>query len=375
MRIILVLIIFIALPSSAFAWLREDRTLFDDPIYFQLDDVDIGNAIQEGMDRHGWRVQNRVDGSITAYLYEQGNEISVKIDYTPTQVNFVPLLNRRYGCEGSEPACAIEDELYNRWRLNLRRGISRALHEAAINTAYLSFPTPFSSDNSYLGKEKQRYAVVFFGGDAGEIKSMAAELEWKGLSDPALFDIIEKRLVESAAKNDSQLNNLVAWQSRALAFSGNEKYLNTLQQIVDTTTIEKIATVVSESIVLLHQYKRWNPVITSGLDAVSEDKIDETRIRNALASGQPGLAALAAPIFYRQYRDNAELLDLAQQALLKDYQLEGDVSLKITDYAYFCRALGESGSPQYLDTLKAVATNAVNEKVRAYAGRYVADPN
>src|SRR4051812_28755760 len=76
-----------------------------------------------------------------------------------------------------------------------------------------------------------RYIAIFSGETRGHNDAVES-LAWMGISDPRLYDIIEKRVLEEADKVKLDRNELGRVQRylRALGFSGQAKYANTIQK-------------------------------------------------------------------------------------------------------------------------------------------------
>ena len=145
--------------SLSHAWM-DNRTLFNDTIEIQSYIKDPVLAIRTGMDRYKWRVKSQEKGKIRARLAENEREIILDITYSDKEINFTPVSDARIFCTSQEDGCRVEEKYYRRWRLNLRKGITRALHEAAIKDAYYAF-LPSAESATALDKEIQRYAIEF----------------------------------------------------------------------------------------------------------------------------------------------------------------------------------------------------------------------
>lgn len=61
----------------------------------------------------------------------------------------------------------------------------------------------------------------------------AKSLEFSGLSSPIIFDLIEKSLLKyvHVAKDSNVDVQYVAWLTRALGCSGNEKYVSAIEYV------------------------------------------------------------------------------------------------------------------------------------------------
>lgn len=82
----------------------------------------------------------------------------------------------------------------------------------------------FSSDEERI----DHYLSILNSGHHDSQETMLSRLQWSGLSDPRLFDEIERRLLQHYHGPDMSLMSLMAHYVRALGYSGNEKYRSTI---------------------------------------------------------------------------------------------------------------------------------------------------
>ena len=90
-----------------------------------------------------------------------------------------------------------------------------------------------------LNAEKAMYIKAFTSGNLDVIKGKARNLEWTGWSDPAIFDPLEKKIIENLGASDKYSLDSVAWMIRALGSSGNPKYLPTLNRVFNEGSCQK----------------------------------------------------------------------------------------------------------------------------------------
>ena len=87
---------------------------------------------------------------------------------------------------------------------------------------------------------EMNYFVTVFGGDNLQVmKGAAQNLQNKGYSNEVIFDLVAKQVKEHeqnvVTRNDI---DAVAWMVRALGFSGNEKYLPALKDIMENGDVK-----------------------------------------------------------------------------------------------------------------------------------------
>jgi len=132
----------------------------------------------------------------------------------------------------------------------------------------------------------------------------AESLAYLGHSDPIIFDLVEKQLLDNYQfLQDSYDIDWASWLAKALGFSGNEKYLLTLDILSSFAPDEKLRKYATISKGYIKKYKIFNPIIMNfGEDnsqsATSSEASRLTlsllRFRNMLNSSEPELHKLAA---------------------------------------------------------------------------------
>lgn len=137
---------------------------------------------------------------------------------------------------------------------------------------------------------------------------MAAEkLAYLGHSDPRIFDVIEKQLLNSyLSLSDDYEIDWASWLAKALGYSGNKKYLPTLRMLESVAPDEKLrkyAVIAQRS---TYKYMSFNPIIMNFDNHNPEETISYRyhlplsllRYRNMLNSDWPELHKLAAKRIY-----------------------------------------------------------------------------
>ncbi len=195
------------------------------------------------------------------------------------------------------------------------------------------------------------------------------ELEFSGIDDKRLFDVINSQVLERfrGVGRDKGKTEEVAWLIKGLATSGHLEYAGTFEKITRESDSDRLQKWATRSAETLHDYSRWNVIINSTEYAEPGRSWEDTSHLAMLTSGdevmvQRGASAVADvdsedPAVYRVIEER--LLDhLAQQR-------EGDDA--VLAMSWMCKALGNSNNPQYIDSLKRVAKASKSRKVRGYA--------
>lgn len=218
----------------------------------------------------------------------------------------------------------------------------------------------------------QKYIDVF-SSDKGRDAQLDAlnQLQWSGLSDERLFNLIEQRLLALYPVAKGKDVELACWYAKSLGTSGQEGYQETLQTIVSSGANSKIRKYANEGLSNLSRYAQWNPIISS-TEGVDADKPEQTNAYvNMLRSDVWELRNMAAKRIYADKRYDSYLLDVLEQALLGEYKKEYGIRYQDQTIAWMARALASSRMPAYQATLEEVAANAASSKLRSYARKYL----
>jgi hypothetical protein len=142
----------------------------------------------------------------------------------------------------------------------------------------------------------------------------AEKLAYLGHSDPRIFDLIEKQLLDSyLSLSDDYEIDTASWLAKALGFSGNKKYLPTLRKLESMAPDEKLRKYAVIAQRYTSKYKTFNRIILN----FDNNNYEETssyyyhlplsllRYKNMLDSGIPELHKLAAKrIYFEGVTDN-----------------------------------------------------------------------
>ena len=143
----------------------------------------------------------------------------------------------------------------------------------------------------------------------------AEKLAYLGHSDPRIFDVIEKQLLDSyLSLSDDYEIDWASWLAKALGFSGNQKYGSTLRRLESFAPDEKLRKYAGIAQRYTYKYKIFNPIIMNFDNDNSEETISSEmnllplsllRYQNMLNSDMPELHKLAAKrIYFEGITDN-----------------------------------------------------------------------
>ncbi|MBV8636164.1 MAG: hypothetical protein JO002_16845 [Burkholderiaceae bacterium] len=191
------------------------------------------------------------------------------------------------------------------------------------------------------------------------------DLAWKGISDPRVFDPIEKAVLAEldpgASGGDREL---VQQEIRALSFSGQSKYLDTLQKAAADMHYSRYGkTALNE----LYSYARWNPIISNRATWDPKNSDDDNRLLNMLHSSDLVLKRVAGKRVYFENKDPVVL-----EAVAADIKAEfrnkhsGD---EADGLAWLVKGLGSSGDVQYRPLMEEVVAGAPDHEAVSHAKR------
>lgn len=202
--------------------------------------------------------------------------------------------------------------------------------------------------------------------------SAARNLEYVGLSDPALFNIIEANLLDTYMMTDKQAVDYISWMAKSLGYSGQARYLATLQKVADEAPNKKVRKHANLAIDVLPQYAEWNPVISSR-SAWRSDKPDAVnRYANMIKSGDLELQRMAAKRMSFEKLFDEWLLGLLDEQVRAHAAEQSDDKLFVDSMAWMTKILAASGVSDYRPTVEWVAADASSKKLRAHASKYIA---
>jgi len=203
-------------------------------------------------------------------------------------------------------------------------------------------------------------------------KDIAKSLEWAGISDPRLFNLIEAKLLDSylTAKNKQNVEYL-SWMAKALSFSGQQQYRTTLEKVASDSAHAKLRKHAQKAINILPNYTYWNSLIIDEKHWDNTQSLDTNRFLAMINSDVLELKRLAAKRIYYTHLYQDILLDTLEKQLLDNYQVDRRGKLFSDSWAWICKALASSRKKQYQDTIKKVAISAENSKLKRYANKYL----
>jgi hypothetical protein len=221
-------------------------------------------------------------------------------------------------------------------------------------------------------EEINKYVDTFSHKGTLEQQAASEELGWAGLTDPRIFDLMEKNL-QAVYKNvsDRAAVNHAAWLCKGLGYSGQEKYRATLQEVADNARSGGLRKYAKEGLDLQPNYKKWNPIMVDTAQFNEAKSAELNRFANMLRSGDKGLQQVAARRIIEQEVKDEWLLDLLQQTVQPDIAKSWSDERDVKTVGYMLKGLAASGNPKYRATVEQAANSAGSSKVQRYAKGYL----
>ncbi len=192
-------------------------------------------------------------------------------------------------------------------------------------------------------------------------------LQWSGLSDPRLFDVFEDNLLQHYQDKypADDLADLLAYQARALGYSGNEKYQKTLSLLADEAKNSSLRRHAKNGKRDLETFIQVQNALQQVQLSKGERAFEVFTYSKMLKTDDPYTQRLAARAIYHEKRDNQALLDLTAEKLQGMYMNKDLDSLAQDTAAWMCKVLKPHSG--YEQLLTEVAENTPHRKIRRYA--------
>lgn len=203
--------------------------------------------------------------------------------------------------------------------------------------------------------------------------AMLTRLKWTAITDPRLYDEIEKSpLTHYLTKqlNKTTLSD-AAHKIRALGYSGNPKYQTTLTTIMNDSPNKKLRGHAKKALVDLARFERWNRQINEA-EAEVEGKSVEITLYSKMLNVEDTLVQRFAPkaIVDASLQDS-DLLDAVAEKLKAMYENPGLDKREQDTAAWFIKALGQKVSGDYKAFLTEVNQGTPHKKLKKYSIKYI----
>jgi len=222
------------------------------------------------------------------------------------------------------------------------------------------------ANNSYANeKQVQKYVKIFEGESWNQQLKACNEFQWLGMSDTRVFDLIEQKVKDRYTSSNRRVINNVAWYMKALGFSGNEKYVDTLKMVAAKTPSKKLRKYAREGIMYQELYVKWNPIIrdTSHFDKNQTPRIN--RFANMLRSGEWQLMRVAAKRIHYEHLYEPYILNVLMEEFREGVNQGGDSYVRDA-YKWMVKAVAGSGVESYREQLLEVSDEVKSSRMKKH---------
>lgn len=230
-----------------------------------------------------------------------------------------------------------------------------------MSTAVFGFSSQEQRVNHYL-------QILDSGSTAAQIQ-MLDRMQWAGMSGPEFFDEVEKRLIAEYRNEDATMDQMkvMAYMTRSLGYSGNQKYLETLSLLASdaySASVKRHAKKAKEN---LPEFAHWNEAVARSSLVAANKPVEIETYMKMLSVDDIYVQRLAARAIFHEHQTDSDLLEMAA-VRLKAVYLQDDLDAQAQDTAaWLCKALGESVDGTYNPLLMEVAENTPHRKIEKYA--------
>ncbi|WP_028773444.1 hypothetical protein [Shewanella waksmanii] len=216
-----------------------------------------------------------------------------------------------------------------------------------------------------------QYIEIFQGDNVDKQKDAIASLVMAGLNDPQVYETLNNKLQASLPLAiDRHSIDYSAWLIKGLAYSGDEKYVATYNEIINGDYHSKLQKYAKKSLKNLEKYQVWAPILAD--KSHYDDKYNQRSnvLSNALRSDELQLKLDAAKrVINRGVYTDQVLKTLDSE--LQDTRLLKHDKLAIQAYAFMAKALASSGEEKYRPTIEKLAETSSERKLQRYAAKYL----
>lgn len=194
-------------------------------------------------------------------------------------------------------------------------------------------------------------------------------LQWSTLSEARLYDTFEQNILAHYKKHniDKAEKELLRYQIRALAYSGNPKYKPTLETVKKDADNRSLSSTARRA---LKDYPNFLAVqnALSGIQAEESSLPSEvSNYLKLLKTDNSYAQRLAARALFHEGHMQAEVVEFLANSLKNDYQTKGLTTLKQDALAWYCKVLKNAGG--YDALLEEVEANTPYNKIRKHAAK------
>ncbi|MFT7561329.1 MAG: hypothetical protein ACI93R_003255 [Flavobacteriales bacterium] len=201
--------------------------------------------------------------------------------------------------------------------------------------------------------------------------SILRKIQGSGHSNSELFELINNSLMDEYSSRSNEISELNSWRVKALAFSGEEKYRKTIAEVVNNSKSRKVKRYAKQSLAILSDYTRWNPVIVNGLSSYEGQLLDSKRIENMLTAKDYRLKRFGAMRVIDRHVHDTEIIEFVVSLVERDYEKISGNGVEADSIAWLCKVLKYTYNLKHLPLLETVRSNSPSKHVRTEAAKAV----
>jgi len=222
-----------------------------------------------------------------------------------------------------------------------------------------------------VDEQIDHYLEVLADNNHNATLNMLTRLKWTAITDPRLYDEIAKSpLNHYLTKNLDKLTlSDAAHKIRALGYSGNPKYHDTLSTIMNNSPNKKLRVHSQKALVDLDRFERWNRQINEADAAVQGKSVQITIYSKMLNVQDTVVQRFAAKAIVDASVQDSDLLDAVAEKLKAMYTNPGLDKREQDTAAWFVKALGQSGG--YRTFLTEVNQGTPHKKIKKHSIKFI----
>ncbi len=191
------------------------------------------------------------------------------------------------------------------------------------------------------------------------------------LNSRVLFEVINQDVLQCGLNSSYKQAKDIGWAMKALASSGEEKYVATLENVSANTTDKKIKKSADKAMEYFLKRKAPSRIVHDVNSMNSKLSWQENQLSNMIHSENIDLRMYAAKAIYREHLNNVYLTDLLAEKLEKEsmskrYTMRCRFFDDADFHAWAVRVLAFSKNAKYKPLLENCA-----QKVREYAEKFL----
>lgn len=217
---------------------------------------------------------------------------------------------------------------------------------------------------------ENQYLSIITGDNVAAKIAAAKKITRSFVKNDKIFIEIERQLLD-VYNNGSRGNYIdqMAWFCKALASSGKEKYIKTLQQVAKHANNSKLQHYARQSVGTFAFHEKRNRILSRVVEYTDQGfDADSAQLAVMLRSDEFVLKRDAAKGIVRSTSFDSRLFDIVEQELVKGLSAKPDnYNTYVDTMSWMCKALAVSGNQKHAKTLQMIADKSSNPKLQRYA--------